>query len=332
MPAKVPPIVLIAFDGVEPLDIAGPASVFAQARRLRPAAPEVVIASPRGGDVATSAGFAIAATTALADLGDRLDTILVAGGTENGLRDALFAGGAAAWLGEAARRARRIGSVCTGAFALAAAGLLDGRRATTHWGDCARLQRLCPTARIEPDALFVIDGEICTSAGVSAGIDLALALVETDHGAAVAAEIARTLVLFLRRPGGQSQFSAGLAAQGQAGDRMRELIAWIVDHPQGELTVPALARRVGMSERNFSRVFTRETGQSPAHFVVDARIARAKFLLESTRTPLARVADRSGLGSIDSLQRVFRERVGVTPRDYRARFTMKSGPYARRAG
>jgi transcriptional regulator GlxA family with amidase domain len=166
----------------------------------------------------------------------------------------------------------------------------------------------------------VIDGPICTSAGVSAGIDLALALVEADFGSEVAAQIARELVLFLRRPGGQSQFSVAAAAQEGASERMRALISWIAEHAHAELSVPVLARRVGMSERHFTRVFAKETGVSAAKFVLATRLDRAKVLLETTHWPLERVAERSGLGSIDSLQRLFRIRVGVTPSDYRDRF------------
>lgn len=320
MPRGSPPIVLVVFDGVEPLDVSGPASVFTRVKRLCPEAPDVVIASPQGGEVPTSAGLVLANTRPFASLRGPFDTILVAGGEEAALRHAILEEGLAKWLARSAKSARRIGSVCTGAFALAAAGLLDGRRATTHWNACEELRRRFPAVAIELDAIHVIDGPVCTSAGVSAGIDLALALVEADFGGDVAAQIARDLVLFLRRPGGQSQFSAGAAAQHNAGDRMRALISWIVEHTHMDLSVPAMARRAGMSERNFARVFARETGVSPARFVLNARLDHAKLLLETTSWPLKRVADRAGLGSIDSLQRLFRARMGVAPSDYRARF------------
>lgn len=323
MPGKPAPIILVVFDGVESLDVVGPASVFAQAKRLAPKAPDLVIASPGGGDVRTNAGFSFAATAPLANLKGPLDTILVAGGDEDALRKALLEQGVARWLVNAARRARRVASVCTGAFALAAAGLLAGRRVTTHWNACAALKRRCPEAQVEPDAIFVRDGPIWTSAGVSAGIDLALAMVEADHGADIAARIARNLVLFLRRPGGQSQFSAIGAAHADAGERMRSLTAWVVEHPTADLSVPALARRAGMSERNFARVFTLETGNTPARFVQAARLDHAKFLLESTIWPLERVAERAGLGSIDSLQRLFRIHMGVNPAAYRQRFSVR---------
>jgi transcriptional regulator GlxA family with amidase domain len=323
MSKKAPPIVLVVFNGVEPLDVSGPASVFTRAKRHCPHAPDIIIASPRGGEVQTSAGFALANTRRLASLRGPFDAILVAGGDETSLRRAIVEEGLDRWLARSAKSARRIGSICTGAFALAAAGLLDGRRATTHWSACEELQRRFPKAAVEPDAIHVIDGAVCTSAGVSAGIDLALALVETDFGGDVAAQIARELVLFLRRPGGQSQFSVGASAQHNAGDRMRAVVSWILEHVDADLSVPTLALRAGMSDRNFARVFSRETGMSPARFVLAARLDHAKLLLETTTWPLERVAERAGLGSIDSLQRLFRASVGVAPSDYRARFAHK---------
>lgn len=317
--ALAPTIVLVAFDGVEPLDIVGPADVFSRVGRFCGAAPKVVVASPRGGGVATSGGVTFADTKPLQSLKPPFDTVLIAGGDEAAIRSAIDQG-VARWIRNAARRARRVGSVCTGAFVLAAAGLLEGKRVVTHWGACEELQRLCPGAVVEPDAIHLIDGAVCTSAGVSAGIDLALALVEHDYGADVAAAIARDMVLFFRRPGGQSQFCGAARAQAGAGDRFRTLIGWILAHPEANLSVPALARRGGMSERHFARTFRAETGATPAAFVLDARLDRAKAMLEQTVWPLKRVAERAGLGSIDSLQRLFHSKMGVAPSDYRARF------------
>jgi len=329
---------VVAFEGVQALDVTGPASVFTTANRHRPGAYEVVVGSPLGGDVTSSSGVTFGRTVALAALRGRpLDTVLVAGGDEEALTRAVLEGGLAEWLRAVAGTARRVGSVCTGAFALGAAGLLDGRRATTHWRACGLLQELIPAAKVEPDALHTFDGSVCTSAGVTAGIDLSLALLERDHGREVAAEVARDLVVFLRRPGGQSQFSAGLAAQAEATDRMSDLIAWMVEHPERELSVPALARRMAMSERNFARVFAREAGMTPARFAERARIDRARMYLEDSDWPLKQVADRSGFGSIDGLQRAFKRLVGVTPADYRARFAspraaggLRTGPGPRR--
>ncbi|PTL81158.1 GlxA family transcriptional regulator [Vitiosangium sp. GDMCC 1.1324] len=314
-------VALVAFDGVHPLDITGPASVFGAASFFQPGAYQVLIASPRGGSLATASAVALADTVALARLPRRLDTVLVAGGSEDALYQAILGDGVGAWLAKVAPSVRRIGSVCTGAFALAAAGLLDGRRATTHWRACGLLQELVPSARVEPDAIHTLDGPICTSAGVTAGIDLALALVEQDLGRAVAAEVARELVVFLRRPGGQSQFSEGLAAQAGTSDRMGELITWMVEHPDADLSVPALAARAAMSERNFARVFARETGQTPARFAEQARLERARFFLETSDGSLEQIAAQSGFGSLDALQRAFRRHLRVTPAAYRARFS-----------
>jgi transcriptional regulator GlxA family with amidase domain len=315
-----PPIVLVAFDGVEPIDIAGPASVFTRAKRHVPAAPGVIVASARGADVQTNAGFTIGGTVPLASLKGPFDTILVAGGTEAALRAIIAGEELCPWLVHAAKTARRVGSVCTGAFVLAASGLLDGHRATTHWNACTAFQNQFPKVSVAPDAIHVIDGKMCTSAGVTAGIDLALALVEADFGGTVASAIAREMVLFLRRSGGQSQFSAGAMAQHDARDRMQSAVIWIVENPHADLSVPALASRTGMSERHFTRIFTRETGASPARFVLRTRLDHAKHLLETTHLPLKRIAERAGLGSIDSLQRQFRTNLGIAPSDYRARF------------
>lgn len=316
-------VAIVAFEGVQALDVTGPASVFSAANHHRPDAYRVVIASPRGGDVSTASGVTLGRTVALRKLERPLDTVLVAGGDEEPLTRAILEDGLADWLRRVAAGTRRMGSVCTGAFALGAAGLLDGRRATTHWRACGLLQELVPAARVEPDALHTFDGGVCTSAGVTAGIDLSLALAERDLGREVAAQVARDLVVFLRRPGGQSQFSAGLAAQAEASDRMSDLIAWMVEHPERELSVPALAKRMAMSERNFSRVFAREAGLTPAKFVERARVDRARVYLEDSDWALKQLAERSGFGSIDGLQRAFKRLLGVTPAEYRSRFSSR---------
>ncbi len=229
------------------------------------------------------------------------------------------------WLRTRIADTRRIASICTGAFVLAAGGWLDGKRATTHWNQCSTLQALCPNVRIEPDAIYVSDPPFHTSAGVTAGIDLCLALVEADCGAATALAVARELVLFMHRPGGQAQFSVGLDVHANATPRMRILLTDIADDPTGDLGVAALAARLHMSERTFTRNFLEETGLSPAQFVLAARVERAKALLERADWPLERVADRAGFGSVDALQRAFAKRVGISPRDYRARFGQGHG-------
>jgi len=320
LPAHIRKVALIGFDGVQSLDITGPLEVFSMANRFgREPAYEVILASPEGGEIASHSGLRMAGTTALADLPQDLDTILVAGGGEAGLR-AIEHGGVVEWLQARARDTRRVGSVCTGAFALAAAGLLDGRRATTHWGACEEMATFRPQVRLEPDAIFVSDGRFHTSAGVTAGIDLTLSFVEADLGPEVALAVARNMVLFMRRPGGQTQYSVGLNVQVRASPRLRKLVAEISAEPTGDLSLPRLAERAGMTERTFSRVFQKDTGVTPAAFVELARTDRAKALLETSDWTLARVAERSGFGSLDGLHRAFQKRVGATPGEYRERF------------
>jgi transcriptional regulator GlxA family with amidase domain len=212
---------------------------------------------------------------------------------------------------------RRVASVCTGAFALAAAGLLDGREATTHWRVCDQLQALRPQVRVQRERIYVHDGPVWTSAGVTTGIELALALVEDDLGHAVSMEIARTLALPMLRGGAQPQLTQALQAQASASHRLRELVAWIGTHPQDDLSVEALAERVQMSPRNFARAFAAETGCTPARFVEQVRVAAAAQLLRQTRWPQDRIASRSGFRSVDALQRAFARQHGLTPQAYR---------------
>lgn len=317
-------VALVGYPGVQSLDLVGPLEVFSMANRFGdPAGYAVVLASPAGGTITCNSGLQLAGTVALADLPGDLDTILVAGGSEDALQDVAGAR-VLEWLRSRSADTRRVGSVCSGALVLAAAGVLDGRRATTHWGYCDRLSRLHPAVQLEPDAIFVADPPYYTSAGVTAGIDLCLSLVEADQGPKVALAIARNLVLFMRRPGGQTQFSAGLGVQAAATPRLRRLVAEVSADPTGDLSVPRLAERAAMSERTFARVFQREVGVSPAAFVEMARTDRAKALLESSDWPLARVAERAGFGSVEALHRAFNKRVGATPGTYRERF----GPVA----
>jgi transcriptional regulator GlxA family with amidase domain len=210
--------------------------------------------------------------------------------------------------------------VCTGAFLLARAGLLDGRSATTHWAACAALARNYPTVHVDPDPIFVRDGNVYTSAGVTAGIDLALALVEEDLGAAAALEVARNLVLFVRRPGGQAQFSATLAGQAAVRPGIRELQAWISEHLDADLSVPALAERAFMSPRNFARVFAQQVGSTPGAFVESVRVERARTLLETTDLQVEEIARACGFGTVETMRRAFGRRVRVSPSEYRERF------------
>ena len=313
-------VALVGYPGAQSLDIVGPLEVFAMANRFGDGrAYEVLLASPLGGMITCNSGLALANSVALEDLPAGLDTILIAGGSREGLRR-MADSDIPDWLNRRAATTRRIGSVCSGAFVLAATGMLDGRRATTHWDFCGEMQDFRPAIRLEPDAIFVADPPYYTSAGVTAGIDLCLSFVEADCGPQLALAVARNLVLFMRRPGGQTQYSAGLNVQAAATPRLRQLIADIGADPCGTLSVPHLAARVGMTERTFSRVFQKETGIGPAAFVEIARVNRAKALLETSDWPLSRVAERAGFGGVEGLHRAFNKKVGVTPGEYRQRF------------
>ena len=310
-------VVVVAYPDVQVLDVTGPVEVFAMASRGEPRYTIEVVA-PSAGPVRTTAGLDLVAHRSLAETRGRIGTLVVAGGygTEAAVGDASLV----AWVRKAAARADRVTSVCSGAFILAAAGLLDGRRATTHWIACDLLSEVFPAVEVEPDRIYVRDGNVWTSAGVTAGMDLALALVEEDHGPEVALEVARQLVLFLRRPGGQSQFSAQLAAQQADREPLRDLQSWIADHPEADLSVPALAARAAMSTRNFARAFRREVGVTPADYVERVRVEAAQRLLESTARSVDDVARGCGFGTVETMHRTFRRRVGVTPGQYRSHF------------
>ncbi len=321
-------IAMLAFPEVQVLDVTGPLEVFSRAARwLRDGgrradlAYDVEIVGVTRGVFRTSSGLGLVANRRFDDVAGGIDTLLVAGGVgvERWRRHAPLLG----WLRRQAGRVRRLGSVCTGTFFLAEAGLLDGRRATTHWGSCARLAREFPAVRVEPDTIFVRDGKVWTSAGVTAGMDLALALVEEDLGRDVALAAARELVMFLRRPGGQSQFSAQLAAQFAGRAPLSDVQAFVLEHPHEDLSVDALALRAGMSPRNFARVFAREVGVTPARFVASTRVETARRLLEESSDSLVTVSSRSGLGTPESMRRAFLRFVGVAPGQYRERFSRR---------
>jgi transcriptional regulator GlxA family with amidase domain len=248
---------------------------------------------------------------------DGVDTLLVAGGIgwEEAIRDRRMM----EWLAAQAGRVQRLGSICNGAMLLAAAGLLDGRQATTHWAYLDRLAALAPKARLDRDALYVRSGNIYTSAGVTAGMDLALALVEEDHGKAVALAVAQELVLFLKRPGGQSQFSRHLEAQ-RRDDLFGELELWMLENPGADFSVARLARRMNMSPRHFARLFTQRLGASPAAHARRLRVEQARRRIEEGATTLKRVARECGFADEQSLRRGFRAVVGITPAEYRQRF------------
>lgn len=273
--------------------------------------------------VTASAGLGLAAQR-LSDPATPVDTLIIAGGI--GIASACDNAALIRWIRSRARAARRIASVCTGAFLLASAGLLDGRRAVTHWQRCAEFARRFPAVRLEPDPIFVRDGDIWTSAGVTAGIDLALALVEADLGRPVALAVARQLVVFLKRPGGQAQFSATLALQ-QGDARFEELHAWIADNLRRDLSVASLADAASMSERSFVRHYRRATGLTPARAIERIRVEAARQVLEQG-LPVKRVAARCGFGSEETMRRSFLRLLGATPQAYRERFSSGRSPGA----
>ncbi|MGH7074973.1 MAG: GlxA family transcriptional regulator [Stellaceae bacterium] len=321
-PNQIRAIEVLTFPAVQLLDVTGPVQVFASANDIvanAEGAPpyRLNIVTQGGQGVVSSAGVTLAAG-ALSQHSAALDTLLVAGG--QGVEAAAANPALVDWLQQRATQARRIASVFTGAFLLAAAGLLDGRRAVTHWKDCARLAQSFPAVRVEPDPIFVRDGRVWTSAGVTAGIDLALALVEEDLGRSMALAVARHMVVFLKRPGGQAQFSAALALQA-ADDRFGALHDWINRHLGDDLSLSILADRAGMSERSFSRRYAEATGQTPARAIERLRVEAARRLLSESRMPVKRIAQRCGFGSEETMRRSFLRLLAVTPQDYRSRFT-----------
>jgi transcriptional regulator GlxA family with amidase domain len=321
-------VVMVAFPDAQIIDITGPLEVFGRAARWlteehgrRTPAYTVEIAASKSGPFATSSGIRLIADHAISDLRGPIDTLMVAGG--RGVTDALRDRALIKWRRGSLRRTRRLCSVCTGAFLLAEAGLLDGRTATTHWRHCDRLAARYPAVSVEIDPIFVRDGKIFTSAGVTAGIDLALALVEEDHGRDVALAVARELVMFLRRPGGQSQFSVQLSTQQADREPIREIQRWIADHLGADLSVEALARRAAMSPRNFARVFAREVGFTPGQFVENSRVEAARRRLEESVDGVDSIASECGFGTRESMRRAFIRTLRVPPSAYRSRFHQK---------
>lgn len=313
-------IVILVFPGVQLLDVIGPLDVFHEAQRLlgRPVYQlDIVALAP--GPVSGSSGVQLLPGSTINEEQAPIDTLLVAGSPEIDCALAEHPH-AVQWLQQQARKVRRLGSVCTGTFALATAGLLDGHKATTHWNSTAQLATNYPCIEVVPDSIYVKDGSLYTSAGVTAGMDLALALVEEDLGRELALRVARELVMFFKRPGGQSQFSTHLSAQMSERSLIRDIQVWVVDHLGDELSLERLALLANMSPRNFSRIFKKETQTTPAAFVEGARIEAARRMLEDSALPLKRVADNCGFGDMNNLRRAFLRRLGVSPSDYRRRF------------
>jgi transcriptional regulator GlxA family with amidase domain len=320
-------VVILVYPGVQSLDVTGPLEVFNSAQRLLEATTggergrpgyRTLVVSPDGAPVRTSSGLTIVPHAAMGQAPVAIDTLLVAGGIgwelpcgDPALLD---------WIAAGAKRSRRVVSVCTGAFLLAAAGLLDGRRATTHWAAATELARRHPLVRVDREPVFVRDGSVWTSAGVTAGMDLALALVEEDLDRDAALAIARHLVLFLRRPGNQSQFSATLAAQVPERDSLREVQRFAVENLTADLAVEALAAHAHMSPRHFARSFRAETGITPARYVEGLRLEAARRGLEDTRETLGAIAAACGFGTPETMRRVFLRALGVGPAEYRRRF------------
>ncbi|WP_406630769.1 GlxA family transcriptional regulator [Amycolatopsis sp. WGS_07] len=308
-------VVFVVFDGVKMLDVTGPAEVFAEAN-LSGAGYSIGYRSPSGAPAATSVGIRLPVDGPVAETPDP-DLVVVCGGdtlVEHGVPADLTGA-----IREIAPRARRLVSICTGSFALAAAGVLSGRRATTHWRHAARLARAYPDVQVLPDALFVRDGEIFTSAGVSAGIDLALALVEDDHGPDLARTVARGLVMFMQRPGGQSQFSAPLRVPRPNTPTLREVLDLVSAQPALDHSASTLASRAGVSARHLARLFASELDTTPAKYVEQVRLDHAKALLDAGHG-VAETARRAGFGSSETMRRVFVARLGASPSQYRARF------------
>ena len=310
------------YQGMVALDVTGPLEVFHAADELlsrngkEQEGYELIFSASEIGLVPTSSGLNFHADV-LPGM-QEVDTLLVPGGV---VAETAFTDPANVLaIRMAARRAKRIVSVCSGAFLLAAAGILDGRRATTHWLVADRLAQLYPNIHLESDAIYVQDGCVATSAGVTAGIDLALAMVEDDYGPSVAIEVARLLLLYRKRPGNQSQFSTMLALQAKVSKRFKPLIDWVETHLDQKLTVDRLAEKAHMSPRTFARIFPSETGMSPGRFIEQLRIDRARELLESGAEGLELVARESGFGREERLRRAFQRRLGISPAQYRAHF------------
>ena len=316
-----PRVVFVVYPGIKLFDLAGPLQVFADAASKigNDGLYETIVASENGGAVPTDTCVEVSTVPLSSLMRKKIDTLLVVGGVA--ARRAAQEQTLVSKVLQLSGRARRVGSICTGAFVLAAAGLLDGRRAVTHWESCDALASAFPEVAVDQDPIFIRDGDVWTSAGVSAGVDLALAMVEADHGHAAAMTVAKSLVVFLKRPGGQSQFSSLLSAQqhDEVG-KFDDLHNWIANHLGESLDVETLANQCGMSGRNFSRVYKSVVGLPPARSVELMRLDTAKRLLQSTHLPLKVVSERCGFGDEQRLRQVFLRHLGVPPSDYRAKF------------
>jgi transcriptional regulator GlxA family with amidase domain len=316
-------VVIVAFDGMQPLDAVGPHEVFAGATAVlaadarKAAGYDLALVSEHGTPITTESGLQLV-TAPLPARRTRIDTLLIPGG--DGARTARYNVELVDWIRDAARNCRRLGTVCTGAFIAAEAGLLDGRTVTTHWARARQLADEYPALDVDPDPIYRRDGAVWTSAGVTAGIDLALAMVEADYGSDIAQTVARWMVMFLHRPGGQTQFSVPTWVPRAARSTVRAVQDFIDNHPSADHRLDLLAERAVMSSRHFSRLFTAEVGETPARYVERVRVDSARVELETTASSLDLIATICGFGTAESLRRAFQRRVGVAPDAYRRRF------------
>ncbi len=318
------PVGIFFYDNCQIVDATGPAAVFGAANvELKTAGSSaryaVSTASVRAGRVDTSCGVAVVADIGVDRPPPAYDTLIVAGG--KGVHAVLQNPEVVGWIAKAAGKARRVVSVCTGAFLLAEAGILDGKRAVTHWYHCDALAERYPRVRVETDPIFVRDGNVFTSAGVTAGMDLALSLVEMDHGRDIALTAARDMVMFMKRPGGQAQYSAHLAEQAAAEGAMRDLQLWLLENLDEDINVEAMAAKANMSVRTFNRRFKAETGRTPARWVAECRVDAARRLLQESPLPVKAVAARCGFGAEERMRRAFHRAICISPDDYRHRFS-----------
>lgn len=326
-------LVFLTFPKIQSLDLVGPLEVFhaahlvAKARDPSATGYRIEVVAESTQPLQSSSGLTLTPTRAMKNVRGDIDTLVVVGG--DGARAASKQTSVLNWVRRVAPRCRRVTSVCTGSFVLAAAGLLDGKRAATHWTRCGQLAKAFPKVTLDADAIYVRDGNLWTSAGVTAGMDMALALVEDDLGRDVALDVARRLVLFVRRPGGQSQFSAQLSSQLAERVPLRDLQHWVSEHVTADLSVDKLAKRVSMSPRNFARAFATEIGVTPAAFVERTRLEVARRLLETTRNDVESIARASGFGTVETLRRAFQRQLHVAPKDYRKRFQQAEPSRAR---
>jgi Transcriptional regulator containing an amidase domain and an AraC-type DNA-binding HTH domain len=307
-------VVIVGQPPVQVLDVTGPLEVFSSAGGY-----EVVLGNPgKGRTLQTNRNIALAEALTIHEITGAIDTLVIAGGpgSETGSYDPEFV----AWIADAAKRSRRVASICTGTFLLGAAGLIDGRNVVTHWKFCDRLASEFPHVIVHPEPIFLQDGPIYTSAGITAGLDLCLALVEEDQGHGAALDIARFLVMFLVRPGGQAQFSHMLSHQAVTSKPLRELQVWMMENLREDLTVEKLADRLGMSTRHFTRVCIKEVKMNPGEFVDRLRVEAAQQMIDSSNMGLKEIADGCGLQTADAMRRTFLRVLGITPREYLHRF------------